>query len=265
MTIFNTNKVRPIGFLLFTVVAAVLLVKLGMWQISRGQEKEALLGLLAERQLQTLFTVNQLPDDAKGLGVSLLGSFDVSNSILLDNQVHQGQVGYRWMMPFIVDRPSINKPFPDAVFVGRPFIERTLIKRKRLLVEMGWIPAPPRRDVLPTLPIVEGKYQLNGVLDAPSKRILLAEDLFDISWPLRVQSIDLPKISEATGNDFLPWIVRLKTLTDQTDQLIDLNTTSVWTPVVMKPEKHYAYAVQWFGLVLVLIIGYGVWWKQREC
>lgn len=249
MTISNTHKVKLMSFLLFTLVLAALLVKLGMWQISRGQEKEALLELLAERQMQILFTVNNLPEDATGLGVSLLGRFDGSNSILLDNQTYKGRVGYRWMMPFIVDEPVIDK---------------RLAKRNWLLVEMGWIPAPPRRDALPTLPLLAGKYQIQGILDLPSQRILLAEDLLETSWPWRVQSIDLKKISKVTNNDFLPWVVRLKSLATPTGKLINWSAIPVWTPVVMKPEKHYAYAIQWFGLVLVLVIGYGVWWKRLK-
>ncbi|OEE64352.1 cytochrome oxidase biogenesis protein Surf1 facilitates heme A insertion [Enterovibrio norvegicus FF-33] len=233
----NVRRMRRWGFLAFTLTMVVLLVKLGMWQMSRAAEKETLLSQLSERQQQRVTQVSSIPSDAKGFAVALNGTFDVNRSVLLDNQTHQGQVGYRWMMPFYTDN-------------------------NWLLVELGWIPAPPRREDLPELPEVTGQHQVKGIVDLPSKRMVLGNETAAVSWPLRVQSVDMAMIAEASGYTVLPWVIRSESIMDEAGETMNWNTLPVWEPVVMKPEKHYGYAMQWFGLAFVVAIGFVVWWRK---
>ncbi len=233
------HSVRRFGFLLFILVMTVLLIKLGMWQISRALEKEDLLEKLQSRQQQTIKKLANLSDDRKGYRIDVLGQFDVVNSLLLDNQIYQKRVGYRWIMPF-----QVNGQW--------------------LLVELGWIAAPARRDELPVLPEVNGLYQVKGVLDLPSRRMVLSDEIELVSWPWRVQAVDIDKIAKVTGKIFLPWIVRADTVSnDEGEYLgVEWNTVPVWRPVGIPPQKHYAYAMQWFGLTFVVLIGFLVWWNR---
>lgn len=226
-------------------MVTALLVKLGIWQISRAQEKERLLDNFAQRQLQTVFTLANLPLDAKGLRLSLTGDFDETKSILLDNQTYQGRVGYRWMVPFLAD-------------------EQSILQGKWILVDIGWIPAMARRETLPWLPNLSGKYLIEGIFDLPSSRILLKNETQKTSWPLRVQRIDLNTISKETNKIFLPWVARLQSRPYQDGLSLDWKVMPIWKPVVMLPEKHYSYAAQWFGLALMVLIGNWVWWKKEK-
>ncbi|MDD1782017.1 SURF1 family protein [Enterovibrio sp. ZSDZ35] len=233
----KVRRIRRIGFLVFTLAMTALLVKLGSWQMSRADEKAQLLAQLDIRQQTVLTDVDARNVDLKGFGVAIIGQFDDEKSILLDNQTLNGQVGYRWIVPFHHQGQWI-------------------------LVELGWIAAPARRDELPVLPSIGNTLLVKGVLDTPSDRVVLKQENTDVRWPLRIQSVDIDALSEKTGQALSPWIVRSAGLEDTQGSQVDVGVIPVWNPVVMLPEKHYAYAAQWFGLALVVVIGFLVWWRK---
>ncbi|WP_281545112.1 SURF1 family protein [Grimontia sp. SpTr1] len=237
MSSSNIRQIRRIGFLVFTLAMTVLLVKLGMWQMSRGAEKEALLSQMAERSQQEVTALASLPQELKGTRVKLTGQFDTSKSVLLDNQTFEGRVGYRWFLPFRSDNQWI-------------------------LVELGWVAAPATRDTLPTLPTLEGQFSVTGTVDFPSDRVVLAQVETENGWPKRVQSVEIQGLEQASGLSLKPWLIRGDVISDSNGESFSTGAKPIWEPVVMKPEKHYAYAMQWFGLALVVVIGFGLWWRK---
>ncbi|CZF82903.1 SURF1 family protein [Grimontia marina] len=237
MSSSNIRQIRRIGFLVFTLAMTALLVKLGMWQMSRGAEKEALLSQLAERSQQEVTALASLPQELKGTRVKLAGQFDTSKSMLLDNQTFEGRVGYRWFLPFRSDNQWV-------------------------LVELGWVAAPATRETLPALPTLDGSYSVSGTIDFPSERVVLAHVETEVGWPQRVQSIDIKSLEQASRLSLKPWLIRGDVISDSNGESFSTGAKPIWEPVVMKPEKHYAYAMQWFGLALVVVIGFGLWWRK---
>lgn len=205
--------------------------------MSRGAEKAALLEDLAINGQQTLISLPVFAEGDKGKAVSLSGVFEQKYSVLLDNQTHQGRVGYRWFVPFQS---------------GGGWV----------LAELGWVAAPASRSELPTLPDLSSLASLGGVLDLPSARIVLQET-GESGWPLRVQTIDLSALEQAMEITLSPWVVRVNAVS-RAGSATPLPATPVWEPVVMQPEKHYAYAAQWFGLALVVVVGVGIWWRRTS-
>ena len=63
------------------------------------------------------------------------------------------------------------------------------------------------------------------------------------TWPLRVQQIELDKFSQLISKKLLPFVVYL----DKNDPV---GFKKNWQPIVMPPEKHRAYAFQWFSLAV---------------
>ena len=67
-------------------------------------------------------------------------------------------------------------------------------------------------------------------------------------WPKYVQQLDYEIASRDLG--------RVQ------DEVLQLSAASVgsfepiWKPVELQPSRHYGYAVQWFGLALVLFASY---------
>ncbi|WP_158020543.1 SURF1 family protein [Salinivibrio kushneri] len=232
------------GFLILTVVVVLLLVKLSHWQWTRGEQK-------AQHLAQ--FEANQAPESLsgsvqKGQYLAIDGQFRPEFAVWLDNQTHQGRVGYRLFLPFI---PSQQ---PSQWW----------------LVELGWMAAPALRR-LPPVPELASRYQLSGFVDTPSKRVVLKKETASHDWPARRQRIDLQALKAQLPTLNPQWLIRTEKLVDvttpSTDALAQAGVTPVWQPVVMPPAKHYGYALQWALMALAVSIGAGIWWyktKQRK-
>ena len=73
-------------------------------------------------------------------------------------------------------------------------------------------------------------------------------------WPLRVQKVDFDAIGERLGVELPPFEIRV------TPELALGNNVPLprhWQDVtVMGPERHKAYALQWFALALAALLIY---------
>nr|WP_159063696.1 SURF1 family protein [Thaumasiovibrio occultus] len=221
---------RKVGFVLFTVGVLLLLVKLGLWQLSRAEEKTVLLADLTARQ-NTIFTaLTALPDDARFYRVELRGTLDLNAPLLLDNQLYQGRVGYQLHYPLTTEQGEI------------------------ILVNFGWLAAPLARAQLPTLPLISAQQTIDGLLSQPSANLVLADTPNEFH---RIQRIDIEKINQQLGITLVPYVVQLSA--SHPDAL-----RVIWQPSVMGPEKHIGYAVQWFAMALAIcgIVLVALWRRQ---
>ena len=75
----------------------------------------------------------------------------------------------------------------------------------------------------------------------------MEQDFTQITWPLRVQQIELEKFSKLIGIQLLPFVIYL-------DTNEALGYEKNWQPIVMPPEKHRAYAFQWLALSIAWLI-----------
>ena len=67
--------------------------------------------------------------------------------------------------------------------------------------------------------------------------------------PILVQTINLDELSSYLGKPLSPYILELSELSKSA-------FVKTWQPINLSSFRHFGYAVQWFGLGLVLIIGY---------
>ncbi|MCW8329544.1 SURF1 family protein [Photobacterium sp. SDRW27] len=222
---------RRIGFILFTVAVLVTLVKLGLWQMSRAQEKETLSSALKVRSEQMYYSLASLPADPRWYSLTLHGQFDHSKAVLLDNQLYRGRPGYHVLYPFAAEQGWV-------------------------LVNLGWVAAPVYREQIPVLPEHHGELRISGVIAPPSQLLELKTESLGPEWPLRVQNLRVEQLKELMGIPLQPWILQI-----DADDPIALQQS--WTPVVMGPQKHYAYAVQWF-LLAAAVSGMAAWWLKRS-
>ncbi|MEH6472724.1 MAG: SURF1 family cytochrome oxidase biogenesis protein, partial [Halopseudomonas sp.] len=73
------------------------------------------------------------------------------------------------------------------------------------------------------------------------------------------QQPDMERFEALFQRPLYPAVLRLS------EPVID-GTDTRWKLVVMPPEKHLGYAVQWFGLALALLcwlIWFG-WWREKK-
>lgn len=206
---------------LLTMVLLSALINLGFWQLNRAEFKKLLKMQYFERSHTTL-TAEALATKQENLRyyrIHLTGRYDNEHNILLDNKIVDHKVGYELLTPFTI--------------FGSP---------KVILVDRGWIPVGSSRNTLPSISPIFGEQRLDGILDnIPAGGLVLGKaEVFTHTWPWRVSTIDLQEVQKQLHHNFYPYII--------------VNHASTVLPTNLKPEKHIAYAFQWFALAFTLLI-----------
>lgn len=233
---------------ILTLLVLPLLLSLGKWQLERAGEKREIELQLISRQQQTAIPVERLnpQDDLAFAPVVLEGGFDNQHQFLLDNRMHNGQLGYEVLTPFFTE---------DGTWV---------------LVNRGWIKAHADRRTLPNIPAIDEPLRTHGsIYVSPGKPFLLKDQVIvDPSWPLTIQAVELDKFATVLDRSFFPFVVRLNAGAPGA-LAID------WQAMNQEPEKHTAYAVQWFTMAVALVVWFGFantnvreywqyYWQQKK-
>lgn len=207
-------------------IAVVFMCGLGFWQLDRMEQKEQRLASIAQKQsgeLMGLQTALRSSGDPRDVSVSFGGRPDTSRIMYLDNQIENGQVGYDIIVPVQTDAGWV-------------------------LVNFGWVKGLQTRDVLPQVDIDNGFTQYEGVVTSPGVNPMVTETATSATFPLRIQALDTDYLSTLLRTPFIDYVIVLTNT--------NANFVRHWSPVVMPPEKHLGYAIQWFGLAFAaLVIG----------
>jgi surfeit locus 1 family protein len=206
---------------LVTFVCVVIMFALGNWQLQRAEQKTMRL-LAIEQAAETEQVDLQQVSNGKleqmlDMPVNFEGTADAEHFFLLDNKIHKGRVGYQVLVPM-------------QTYSGT------------VMTNFGWVAATSSRDILPNIQINNKEMRYAGVLSLPLDNIMVKETaVVDGDWPKVLQQTDLDIIQQHYKKQVLPFVVLL---TAQENSLFIRD----WQPVVMAPEKHIAYAAQWFLL-----------------
>lgn len=211
-----------------TVFVAVMLpvvLSLGAWQLDRAAEKRGYQNRYFDRVGALAVPPPADLTDSAFLRIQLDGRYESGHDYLVDNRPRSGQPGYWVVSRFVADD-------------GR-----------RFLVNRGWLAAPPGRDRLPEIATPAGRASVTGVVWPDTGLTpLLADDPWSTDWPRRVQRLNVDRMA-AQGQDVVPAEIRLEP-----------GQSGVFAPLPLdiefRPERHTGYAVQWFGLAVVLVVGY---------
>lgn len=206
----------------------ILLLSLGSWQLARASQKKILLQTFAARTAQTPLNINDLDanKDQRFYRLSTTGHFDNAHTILLDNKTFNRQVGYEIYTPF----------YPEH-------------SKQPILVDRGFLPVTNHRSELPLVDDILGKVSITGLINKPPTYFALGKmvDTPTKRFPLRVEYINLNEINQLLNQDFRVFILNLAPESPYAYPL-------EWQIVIMSPEKHLGYAVQWFALALTLLV-----------
>lgn len=219
-----------------TTVCVVIMCGLGYWQVERMIQKQQRLASIAQKQSNGSLVLEQAlaQEDPRDIEVTFVGTPEAARVIYLDNQIHQQQVGFDVVIPVNTN-------------VGW------------LLVNYGWVPAPDMLRSLPSVSIDTGLFTFSGVITFPGDNPLVKETNTRLSvFPALVQKLDIDAISEGLERQLLPFVIQLTSE--------DPAFVRVYQPVVMSPQKHLGYALQWFGLAIAAaaIGGFAISKKGRR-
>ena len=200
---------------------------LGMWQLDRMHDKQALINQFEQA---TNMPLTQAIDQSKVFArIKTYGRFETRWHILLDNKILNGRVGVHVLSLFRTE-DEIN-----------------------ILVNRGWLPMAADRRSLPEVITPEGTVAIKGILVSATKdelRLGQPENLDELNGSKLVTYLNMDMVSAGLKEDLPPWLIQL----DQADPSgFDGRD---WQPAVMLPNQHRAYAVQWFALALAFAIMY---------
>jgi surfeit locus 1 family protein len=229
-------------------VAALLTValtfSLGQWQLGRAAQKQALQASLDQKK-----------ELAPLVNAGLLASQNGVSPELVDRRI---ELTGRWLNEqtvYLDNRPMNAKP---GFWVMTPL--HLTGSDKVVLVQRGWIPRDfGDRTALAQIETPKEPVTLLGRM-APAPAKLYAFKGAD-TGRIR-QNLDIPTFAAETG---LPLISALVIQIDPASDGLQRDWVAPNTGV----DKHYGYAVQWFGLCALVLGLYGWFqliapWRQRR-
>ncbi len=225
LTRFNIRFTPRWQMCAITLITLLVFTRLGFWQLQRADEKKQM--LLAHHTLRKQSpilwkTTDALP--AQYQQIQLQGRF-LPQTLLLDNQHHQHQFGYHVIAPLVLANGHV------------------------LLIDQGWLSGDVTRRRLPKIEVQTGLISLRGSAYYPSENWHLGQ-VFEKEHAnlVVIELLDTKLIGQFLHKSVYPFIIRL----DKDDKSIGY--VREWPTVAMPPERHYAYAVQWFAMALVVFI-----------
>lgn len=216
-----------------------LLITLGFWQLHRYHYKQDLLRHYHSASESAPITLTEFETRSDGAfqHIDIQGRYIDDKTILLDNRWYHHQLGYEVLTPV-----------------------RLTGEDKAVLVNRGWVPAPPTRQELPVIKPGRSVHDIIGYVNLINPNIfILGENVSDVkSWPIRIQKVDVSQLSQLVGIELYPFVLRL-----------DVNQPNGfvrnWEIVNVLPQRHLGYAVQWFLMAFTLVIAFFAFsWKRRE-
>jgi cytochrome oxidase assembly protein ShyY1 len=221
----RTEKIwgaKNLGFIVVVALVCTLTVNLGLWQLDRAQQKSDWQSDFIESMVRIPVMVGDNP--APFTRVKLTGTYR-DEHFLVDNRTHRGQAGY-----WVVSRFDHTD--------GRV-----------ILVNRGWLKAPQMRAHLPNVETPTEPVTLTAVMwPDTGLPALYRDDPWADSWPKRIQRLNLARMATVDEKSVLAMEARLEP-----------GNPGVATPAPMassvNPDRHRGYALQWFGLSVVVVVG----------
>ena len=219
-------RFTPSVLMCFLALLSILgFVCLGVWQLHRASEKKEM--LTKEQRYANHEPIAWRPGDALPMQyqrIHVTGHF-LREVILLDNQYASHQWGYHVLSALLLKDGQV------------------------LMVDRGFLPGDITRRQMPQVDIPKGVIEISGSAYYPSKKLWLLGAPFEKKERgITIIELASPKIlNQILHKSVYPFIIRLGKQ--------EMNGyMREWTIVAMPPERHYAYAVQWFAIALVIFI-----------
>ncbi len=204
-----------------TLVAVLVFIALGEWQLGRAAEKRALAAnfMSAGPALEW----RKLPADAPRFQrVTARGHYDSDRQFLLDNMSHAGRPGVQVLTPLVLGDGS-------AVLVNR-----------------GWLPFGATRQDLPAVAVTGESRGVAGRLDELPRPAIELEAAPESGWPRLVQFPRVEELSSLLDRELDSRIILL-------DPAEPDGYVREWVVPGTPAARHVGYAVQWFAFAALAV------------
>ena len=229
------NKTKAIVTLIFSG-GLLLLVSLGVWQFNRGVEKRALEEVLSASQAQYL-ALSSEPDEWNQYDhrkVSLSGKWITEKSLLMANRSYQSRIGYEVYSPF------------------------ELADRSWILVNRGWVSKEKAENLAVEAEHSVKQTEIKGHFYLPKGGFTLGDMASETTgWPREILYFDQAQLTRLFEQKIAPGVLVI-------DESESMSLTRMWKPIVVDANRHFGYAVQWWGLAITMMIFGLIWWRQSK-
>jgi surfeit locus 1 family protein len=226
-------KARFLLVTLATLIGMGITVSLGRWQLNRAAEKEALQssmdGQSSKYLLDTALLVSASdPTRLIHQHASLHGQWLADQTVYLDNRQMNAKVGFFVLTPLQLEGSA------QVVLVQRGWVQRNFEEREKV----------------PAIATPAGTVTVEGRIAPPPSK------LFELGKPeasVIRQNLDLEQFRAQARLPLLP-VMLMQTGAASEGLLRE------WPAVNLGVEKHYGYALQWFGIAAALALLY-LWYQ----
>jgi len=219
------------------VIGAILVVQfaaLGVWQIDRGLEKRAEKQVFISRTGFVSWSSGMVVRSFQKIKAT--GQFDAQHQVLLENIIINSRYGYYVLTPLVI---SDSEP---VLLVNRGWFERSGSEIDLSMLELDdtRVTVRGRAGSLP-----RAGYRMGAAIPAGS------------SWPQLAVYPVLDELAQLLGREVQPFVLLL-------DPEENYGFFRHWVPEEMGPGRHFAYALQWFAMGIVLA-GLLIWnYRKRD-
>lgn len=229
-----------------TFIGVALFCRLGVWQLDRADAAQALLDAFAAAStapLEPFAAIAAAPPDGRYPHVAVHGHFLAERQYLRDEQLRNERLGVEAYAPFAV--------------AGQTAL---------LLVDRGWIAwshAPGSQPGLP--PLAAGDVELRGIYAPfPGSGLRVGGNRLALqgAWPKLTLAIDRDEIGADLRQPLLPRVLLLDPQGGAGDP--DAAFERRWTPQLMPPDRHRAYAFQWFAFAAAALALFVLWLRKKQ-
>lgn len=230
----STHSARQRGNVIATaliVLAISIFMAAGFWQVQRAHYKDEL-----KDRAEALMHEPPIEISAARLEAAVVefhpvhanGTWLPDKTIFLDNKVLDGVVGYHVITPL-----------------------RIAGGNTALLVNRGWVPAPPLRSELPRVFTPGGPVDIAGVARAPTNRFLELSGNVREGQQQRIwQNLTIGRFGSWSGLELQPVVVYQQN--ESADGLKRVPTAPEASG--LGADRHRGYALTWFGLAAVTLV-----------
>jgi len=223
---------------LAVVVLTPVLIGLGFWQLDRARQKRELIDAFEHGggAAQTLDeALARGLDGSRYQRVHVEGHYEGARQFLLDGQIiGEGEIGFDVLTPFVLG---------DG--------------RGTILVNRGFVPQDADRKPRVDIGVNDAERRVQGrVARLPRAGIKLgpASESSSQAWPRVMLYPERGELEAALGAPLLEPILWL-------DEGEPDGYARHWQVTDMTPERHVAYALQWFAFAATLVV---IWFILRR-
>jgi surfeit locus 1 family protein len=221
----------PAWGLIATLIGCVLMARLGVWQLHRGEQKKEMQRQYAAAATQppiTLSAATPPPAELGAVAAEAKGAYVADHQMLLDGQGQGEASGYDVWTPLRLADGSL------------------------VIVNRGWVGEGPDRRALVPLDAPAGEVIVHGLwrtLPEPGMRLGTEACAPPAAWPLVVEYPTAAQLHCYYDADVAAGELLL-------DPAEPAGYVREWKPSTpgFPPERHYAYAAQWFAFAFTLLV-----------